>query len=259
MQRRIYDCSSMGWPIMEGKLVIDIYLDGADLNAMREGRKNPLVKGFTTNPSLCRASGVTDYKAFCKEALEIADGLPISFEVFSDEWDEMERQARKIASWGKNVNVKIPVTNTKGESAAPLVRKLSDDGIVCNVTAVFTNIQVRKILKVLNPECDAIISVFAGRIADAGFNAEQIIGTSILNTTGKNSIVAMTKKAKILWASCREVFNIYQAEKKGCHIITVTLDLLKKYESLKGKDLTEFSLDTVKMFYNDAQKAGYKL
>ncbi len=227
--------------------MIDIYLDGADLNAMREGRKNALVKGFTTNPALIKAAGVTDYESFCKEALEIADGLPISFEVFSDEWDEMERQARKIASWGSNVNVKIPVTNTKGESAAPLIRRLSDDGILCNVTAVFTEEQVTEISKAMK---DGIISIFAGRIADTGEDPEWIIANAVVDTD---------RPIKILWASCREVLNIRQAYSMGCHIITVTPDLLKKYESLKGKDLTEYSLDTVKLFYNDAQKAGFIL
>jgi transaldolase len=225
-------------------LMIDIYLDGADLNAMREGRKNPLVKGFTTNPALIRAAGVTDYETFCREALEIVDGLPISFEVFSDEWDDMERQARKIASWGRNVNVKIPVTNTRGESAAPLVRKLSDSGIMCNVTAVFTQEQIEYLINM-----NVIISVFAGRIADTG------VDPIFLDGAGRQ----VNGKPKFLWASSREVLNIYQAARSRYDIITVTPDLLKKYEQLKNKDLTEFSLDTVKMFYNDAQKAGYIL
>lgn len=229
--------------------MIDIYLDGANLDAMREGRKNPLVKGFTTNPSLARAAGVTDYETFCKEALAIADGLPISFEVFSDEWDDMERQARLIASWGGNVNVKIPVTNTKGESAAPLVRKLSDSGILCNVTAIFTGAQVENILEKINRNDPVILSVFCGRIADTGVVPQRL---SPFYTSG-------LRKIKYLWASSREVLNITHAEEQGFDIITVTSDLLKKYEQLKNKDLTEFSLDTVKMFYNDAQKAGYKL
>ncbi len=228
----------------------DIYLDCANLEQMREGRKNPLVRGFTTNPTLMRQAGVTDYEAFAKEALQIVEGLPISFEVFSDKWDEMERQARKIASWGSNVNVKIPVTNTKGESAAPLVKRLSNDGIVCNVTAVFTNQQVAEIMDAIFPSQDAIISIFAGRIADTGVEPRL---QSAICLVEDNSYV------KILWASCREVLNIYQAEEQGCHIITVTPDLLAKYEKFKGKDLAEFSLDTVKMFYNDAQKAEYNL
>lgn len=211
---------------------------------MREGRKNPLVKGFTTNPTILANAGVKDYETFAKDALQIVEGLPISFEVFSDEWDEMERQARKIASWGSNVNVKIPVTNTRGESAAPLVRKLSDIGIVCNVTAVMTQEQIECFI-----DMSVIISVFAGRIADTG------IDPIFLDGAGRQ----VNGKPKFLWASPREVLNIYQADKACYDIITVTPDLLKKYEQLKGKDLTEFSLDTVKMFYNDAAKAGYEL
>lgn len=232
--------------------MMDIYLDGADLNAMREGRKNPLVKGFTTNPSICRAAGITNYESFCKEALEIADGLPISFEVFSDEWDEMERQARKIASWGKNVNVKIPITNTKGESAAPLVRKLSDDGIVCNVTAVFT---VEQLKEILDYRVRGIISIFIGRIMDTG---RPLTGSSQI-LFDASYIAKRYDGIKILWASSREVFNIYQAEHYGFNIITIPPDMLKKYEQLKGKDLKEFSLDTVKMFHDDALKSNYQL
>lgn len=233
--------------------MVDIYLDGANLDAMRGGRKNPLVKGFTTNPSLARAAGVTNYETFCKRALEIADSLPISFEVLSDDFIEMERQARKIASWGDNIYVKIPVTNTKGESANPLVYKLSHDGIKCNVTAVFTYEQVNSVMSLF--KVPSIISIFAGRIMDTGrgvYNGNQIICDAARSAENRIG-------AKILWASPREVFNIYQANDCGCHIITVTPDLLKKYEQLKGKDLMEYSLDTVKMFYNDAQKAGYRL
>ncbi len=226
--------------------MIDIFVDTASLDDLRIAVKNPLVKGATTNPTLMRASGVTDYEAFAREAIEIMNGLPISLEVFSDDFVDMEKQARLIASWGKNVNVKIPVTNTKGESAAPLVRKLSDDGIVCNVTAVFTIKQIDELKNSVNE--NTIISIFAGRIADAGLNPCQNI-----------QYARRYLKGRILWASPREIFNIYEATVNGCHIITVTPDLLKKYESLKGKDLTEFSLDTVRMFYNDAQKAGYKL
>lgn len=233
--------------------MIDIFLDGANLEAMREGRKNPLVRGFTTNPSICRAAGVVNYEVFCKEALEIADGLPISFEVFSDEWDEMERQARIITSWGKNVNVKIPVMNTRGETCEPLLRTLSDDGISCNVTALFTYGQVERMTFGLGAKTPSIISIFAGRIADTGENPE------ILMKAARNSATKRKDNIKILWASPREVLNIYQAEKCGCHIITVTPDLLAKYEKFRGKDLSEFSLDTVKMFYDDALKSNYQL
>ena len=236
----------------------DIYCDCADLEQIREMKKNPLVCGFTTNPTLIRNAGVTDYEAFCKEALQIVEGLPISFEVFSDEWDEMEKQARKIASWGKNVNVKIPITNTKGESAAPLVAKLSVNNITCNVTAILTKQQALSLAEQTIPYIEGrgnpniIISIFCGRISDAGYDPEE----SVYYTKG---IFSKNDKAKILWASTREVLNIYQAEKCGCHIITVTPDLLKRYEALKGKDLTEYSRDTVRMFYNDAKKAGYTL
>jgi transaldolase len=233
--------------------MIDIYLDSANLDDMREGRKNPLVKGFTTNPSILRKAGVTDYEAFAKDALQVVEGLPISFEVFSDEWDEMERQARKIASWGSNVNVKIPITNTKGDSAAKLVRKLSDDGIVCNVTAVFTIDQMNNIIPLL--KTSSIISIFIGRIMDTGrplYGSSQVIFDA-------SYIAKRYEGIKILWASSREVFNMYQAEQYKFDIITVTPDLLAKYEKFKGKDLAELSLDTCKMFYNDAQQAGYKL
>lgn len=227
--------------------MIDIYLDCADLAQIRGAVRNPIVKGVTTNPSLMRAAGVTDYEAFAKEALEIVNGLPISFEVFSDEWDEMERQARKIASWGSNVNVKIPVTNTRGESATLLVKRLTDSEIFCNVTAVFTSQQIEEISKVMNK---GIISIFAGRMADTGVNA---CDTIVFN---KDSL---HKDVKILWASTREIFNIYEAELYGCHIVTVSPELLEKYEALKGKDLAEYSLDTVKQFYNDARKAEFTL
>lgn len=232
--------------------MIDIYLDGANLDAMREGRKNPLVRGFTTNPSICRAAGITDYEAFCKEALQIADGLPISFEVFSDDFSEMIEQARKIASWGRNANVKIPVSNTKGFFTMNMVRDLSDEGITCNVTAVTNQGHAWGIISAANPKNELIISVFAGRIADTGVDPIPVMENILY-------MLKLRPKIKILWASPREVLNIYQAKQCGCHIITVTPDLLAKYEKLKGKDLTEYSLDTVKLFYNDAKKSNYQL
>lgn len=241
--------------------MVEIYLDGANLDAMREGRKNPLVKGFTTNPTLLRQAGVTDYERFAKDALQVVEGLPISFEVFSDEWDDMERQARKIASWGSNVNVKVPVTNTKGESAAPLVRKLSDSGISVNVTAVFTQAQINDLSRTLRRDdkmqCDnkIIISYFAGRVGDAG--CDPVYNFYAMFSHFK--ICATRFWAKTLWASPRQVLDIYLAEKCGADIITVTPDLLKKYEQLKGKDLTEFSRETCRMFYDDAVKANYQL
>lgn len=233
------------------RMNILIYADGADLNSIRQSKKNPLIKGFTTNPTLMRQAGVTDYEAFAKEALEIVEGAPLSLEVFSDDVAEMEIQARQIASWGANVNVKIPVTNTKGESAEQLVKSLSDDGITCNVTALFTLHQVEDIVHALNAESDAIISIFAGRIADTGVDPMPLMREAI-------NIASSKPKAKVLWASPREALNIVQANETGCHIITVTPDLLKKAASF-NKDLDQFSLETVKMFFTDAQASGYSL
>jgi transaldolase len=194
---------------------------------------------------------VTDYEAFAKEALKIVDGAPLSLEVFSDDLAEMEVQARLIASWGKNVNVKIPITNTKGESTAKLVKALSDDGIICNITALFTLAQVRTIVDALNPNCEAIISVFAGRVADTGIDPMPLMREAV-------AIARAKPKAKLLWASPREALNIVQAEQTGCHIITVTADLIKKIASF-NKDQDQFSLETVKMFYNDAKSSGFTL
>jgi transaldolase len=232
----------------------DIYLDCADLAQMKEWRRNPLVRGFTTNPTLIRAAGVTDYESFCKDALQAVEGLPISFEVLSDNFAEMERQARKLASFGPNVNVKIPVTSTKGESAAPLVRRLGDDGIVCNVTAICETEQLTYLIYQIEKsiKCEIVFSIFAGRIADTGRDPGPYIHNGMTYSM-------RIPTAKVLWASPRQVLDIYYAVFEQCHIITVTPGLLKKYEALKGKDLNEFSLDTVKMFYNDAQKAGYVL
>ena len=230
---------------------IHIYADGADLESIKQVKKNPLVKGFTTNPTLMRQAGVADYESFAKAALEIVEGMPLSLEVFSDDFVEMEWQARKIASWGKNVNVKIPITNTKGESAEKLVKSLSDDGIICNITAMMTLEQVEGIVDVLNPECEAIISVFAGRIADTGLDPMPLMREAC-------AIAKAKPKAKLLWASPREVLNIVQADEVGCHIITVTPALLSKVSSF-NKDLAQFSVETVQMFYNDARASGYAL
>lgn len=235
--------------------MIDIYLDCADLEQIREGVKNTLVKGVTTNPTLMAKAGVTDYERFAKDALQIVEGLPISLEVFSDDFSDMERQARKIASWGPNVNVKIPITATDGAYATSLISRLSSDGISCNVTAVFTLPQIYRIANALdsrNPVAHSIISIFAGRIADTSIDPIPLLREIVYIAKTRPDI-------KILWASCREVLNIYQAEECGCHIITVTPDLLKKYDTLRGKDLTEYSLETVSMFYDDAKKAGFQL
>lgn len=232
-------------------LKIKIFADGANLDDMLRLYANPRIQGFTTNPTLMRKAGITDYAQFAQTVLSHIQDRPISFEVFSDEFDEMERQARLIASWGDNVYVKIPVTNTRAESAAKLVSRLSADGIKLNVTALFTLAQVQTITDALHPNTPAIISVFAGRVADAGIDPMPIMAESL-------TIMATRPHAELLWASPREVFNVVQADAVGCHIITATSDVLAKLSSI-GKDLTEFSLDTVKMFYNDAQAAGFSL
>ena len=232
-------------------LGIKIYADGADLDGIREMAENPLIKGFTTNPTLMRKAGVADYKSFAIEALNIVTDRPISFEVFADDFDEMEAQALEIASWGDNVNVKIPITNTKGDSAVPLVGRLSGKGVVVNVTAMFTLDHVRSVIDVLDAETPAILSDFAGRVADSGRDP-------VLHMKKAVEIAAAKPNAEILWASPRELLNIFQADAVGCHIITVTNDVLKKLSGI-GKDLKAFSLETVKMFYDDAAAAGYTI
>ena len=212
---------------------------------------DPLIRGFTTNTTLMRKAGVADYKSFAIEALNIVTDRPISFEVFADDFDEMEAQALEIASWGDNVNVKIPITNTKGDSAVPLVGRLSGKGVVVNVTAMFTLDHVRSVIDVLDAETPAILSVFAGRVADSGRDPVPHMKKAV-------EIAAAKPNAEILWASPRELLNIFQADAVGCHIITVTNDVLKKLSGI-GKDLEAFSLETVKMFYDDAAAAGYTI
>jgi transaldolase len=236
---------------MTPNLKIAIYSDGADVRDMVAARNAGLVKGFTTNPTLMRKSGVTDYAAFAKEALAATGDMPISFEVFADDFEEMERQAHLIATWGEPVYVKIPITNTKGESAVPLIGRLSAAGVKLNITAILTLEQVRAVVDALDPNTPAIVSVFAGRIADTGVDPVPLMREAA-------AICAAKPKAELLWASPRELLNIFQAEECGCHIITVTPDLLKKF-AMVGKPLDELSLDTVKMFYNDATAAGFKL
>ena len=236
---------------MPPRLKIDLYADGADVRDMIAARESGLVKGFTTNPTLMRKSGITDYAAFAKEALAAVSGMPISFEVFADEFDEMERQARLITTWGEGVFVKIPITNTKGHPAIPLIKRLSAAGVKLNITAILTLDQVRDVVEVLDPKVPAIISVFAGRIADTGRDPMPIMREAA-------AIAKKKPKAQLLWASPRELLNIFQAEECGCHIITVTSDILKKL-AMVGKSLDDLSLDTVKMFYNDASAAGFKL
>jgi transaldolase len=236
---------------MESKLRIDLYADGADVRDMVAARESGIVKGFTTNPTLMKKSGVTDYAAFAKEALKAVSGMPISFEVFADEFDEMERQARLITTWGEGVYVKIPITNTKSHSSIPLIRRLAGAGVKLNITAILTLEQVRDVVDALNPNIPAVVSVFAGRIADTGRDPVPLMREAA-------NIVKAKPKAQLLWASPRELLNIFQAEEVGCHIITVTSDILKKLAGV-GKSLDELSLDTVKMFYNDASAAGFKL
>jgi len=233
------------------KLSIKVFADGADLDGIKEMYANPEIQGFTTNPTLMRKAGIDDYEAFAKLALEVVTDRPISFEVFADDLVGMEKQARRIASWGSNVNVKIPVTNTKGESTASIVKSLSADGVQLNVTAIMTLDQVRAVGEALHPDTPAIVSVFAGRIADTGIDPIPHMAEAL-------EILSNRPKAELLWASPRELFNILQAEAVGCHIITVSNDVLKKM-AFFGKDLDEFSLETVEMFYNDATSAGYTI
>jgi len=232
-------------------LKIKIFADGANIAAMKEAKRAGVVQGFTTNPTLMRKAGISDYEKFAKEILSEIKDLPISFEVFSDDFAAMEREAKLIGSWGSNVNIKIPITNTKGESSAPLIRKLSADGYKLNITAMLTLEQVELMAKTISPRVPTIISVFAGRIADTGRDPVPLMKKAA-------EILKHNPNAQLLWASSRELLNIFQADECGCHIITVTDDILKKL-SIIGKDLGELSLDTVKMFYHDAQAAGYKI
>ncbi len=234
------------------QLNVKIFADGADKAQMLEAYHNsPFIKGFTTNPTLMRKSGVTDYKQFALSVLKEITDLPISFEVFSDEFDEMERQAMEIASWGANVYVKIPVMNTKGEVSYPLIHKLSQAGVKVNVTAMMHLEQVREVGSAIAGGAPCYVSVFAGRVADTGRDPIPLMAAAV-------ELLRMYPDAELIWASPRELLNIFQADVVGCHIITVTNDVLKKL-SLVGKELDEYSLDTVKMFYNDAQAVGYQL
>jgi len=235
---------------LEG-LKIKLFADGADKNGMMEMYQKPYIKGFTTNPTLMRKAGISDYEAFARDIIKSIPDRSLSLEVFSDEFDEMSRQARKISSWGDNVYVKIPVTNTKGISSAPLVRDLTKAGVKVNVTALMTLEQVQETSQAILNGTPAYISVFAGRIADSGRDPLPIMSTALTHLVQYPHI-------ELIWASPRELLNVFQADQIGCHIITATNDILKKL-SLIGKDLTEYSLDTVKMFYDDAQKAGYKI
>jgi transaldolase len=232
-------------------LSVKIFADGADKDQIRNASANPLIKGFTTNPTLMRKSGVTNYAAFAREVIEIIPNHSLSLEVFADDLHEMERQAREIATWGKNLYVKVPISNTKGESTAPILESLSKDGIKINVTALMTEAQVMSTVEALSADVPSYISVFAGRVADTGIDPIPLMRRSL-------SIMEAAPESELIWASPREVLNVVQASEIGCHIITVTYDILNKLNSL-GKDLDAFSLDTVKMFYSDASDSGFSI
>jgi transaldolase len=238
-------------PDRVSNLQVKIFADGADLHSILDLARNPWIKGFTTNPTLMRKAGVVDYKAFAAEVLKAIPERPVSFEVFADDFGQMEAQALEIASWGKNVNVKIPVTNTKKEFAGPLIERLSKAGVKVNVTALLTLDQVERVTARLDAKTPAIISVFAGRIADTGVDPVPIMKKAV-------EIMKAKPKAELIWASPRELLNVFQADAVGCHIITATNDILKKL-SLVGKDLDQYSLETVEMFHKDAKAAGFTI
>jgi transaldolase len=232
-------------------LRVAIFADGAEKAGMLQMYAKPYIKGFTTNPTLMRKAGVTDYEKFARDILREIPDRPISFEVFADDFPEMARQARKIASWGKNIRVKIPVTNTRRESAVPLCERLTQEGIQLNVTAIFTLEQVRAVVEAVKRGAPTYVSVFAGRIADTGVDPVPLMTEAVRHLTA-------APNAELIWASPRELLNIFQADEIGCHIITVTNDILQKL-SLVGKDLNQYSLDTVKMFHDDGMTAGFAI
>ena len=233
-------------------LPIKIFADGADKEGMLRLYRDPLIQGMTTNPTLMRKAGIGDYEKFAREILEVVKDKPISFEVFSDDFADMRRQALKISQWQNNVYVKIPITNTKGESAGSLIGELAGQGVRLNVTALLTLDQVKVVTEKLRSDVPAVISIFAGRIADTGVDPMPIMQSS-------TKLLSHLPQAELLWASVREVLNIFQAAESGAHIVTVTHDILAKAQKLAGMDLADLSLDTVKMFHNDAQSAGYAL
>lgn len=237
--------------LMPRKFSIKLFADGADRDSIVNRYQDPLISGFTTNPTLMKKSGITDYEKFAKDVLSVVKDKPISFEVFSDELAEMREQALVIASWGKNVNVKVPITNTRGDSTAPIIRDLSKSGVILNVTAMTTFEQVRLVAPILADGAGGICSVFAGRIADTGVDPLPIMQRCM-------DLIANLSGVELLWASPREIFNLVQAEQIGCHIITLTEDILKKLPIL-DKPLEQMSLETVEMFYKDAQSSGFKI
>ena len=232
-------------------LKVKVFADGADKARMLELYANPAVTGFTTNPTLMRQAGVTDYEGFAHDILRAIPDRPISFEVFSDDFAEMERQAVKIAGWGANVFAKIPVTNTKGESAGPLIRRLVQKGVQLNVTAILTTAQIDEVVSVLKGTRHSYVSVFAGRIADTGRDPLPFMQHAVAACNAAGGM-------EVIWASCRELLNIWQADEIGCHVITVPADIVKKLGNV-GRDLTEYSLDTVQIFYRDGAAAGFRL
>ena len=233
-------------------LKIQIYADGADKAGILDLYAKPYIKGLTTNPTLMKKAGLRDYEGFARDILQSVTAKPISLEVFSDEFPEMKRQGLKIAGWGKNVYVKIPITNSRGESSLPLIRELAAQNVQLNITAILTLAQVRDVAAALNPAVPSVVSVFAGRIADTGVDPAPLLRASL-------ALLEDQPKAELLWASVREVLNIIQAEESGCHIVTVPHDILGKAAKMLGMDLTALSLDTVKMFARDAADAGFKL
>jgi transaldolase len=237
--------------MMLASLRTKIFADGAELESMCALAREPYIKGFTTNPTLMRKAGVSDYRAFAKEVLAAIPDRPISFEVFSDDFDEMERQAREIATWGDHVYVKIPVTNTRRLPSYDVIKRLSHGGVKVNVTAILTLEQVRDVVAVLKGGAPSNVSVFAGRIADTGRDPVPLMTAAL-------ELLRVEPHAELIWASPRELLNVFQADTIGCHIITVTQDILKKLP-LVGKPLEDYSLDTVKMFHDDAQAAGFSL
>lgn len=233
------------------ELSVKLFADGADLNGMKLMAQNPDIKGFTTNPTLMRKAGITDYAAFARDVLAAIPDRPVSFEVFADDFPSMIEQGRKIARWGANVNVKVPVTDTNGNFSGEVIRTLSSEGVVLNVTAIMTVEQVRAVAEALDPETAAIVSVFAGRVADTGLDPVPVMKDCL-------SVLAARPKAELLWASPRELLNIFQADECGCHIITATNDLLAKLK-LVGKDLNAYSQETVQMFYRDAVASAFEI
>jgi transaldolase len=233
-------------------LPIKIFADGADRDGITALYAQPYIKGLTTNPTLMRKVGIADYEKFAREVLEVVKEKPISFEVFSDEFSEMRRQALMIGKWQENVYVKIPITNTRGDSALPLISDLSAEGVKLNLTAILTPEQVEGVAKAVQLEVPCVVSVFAGRVADTGVDPMPLMRDSL-------ELLRELPKAELLWASVREVLNIFQAAQCGCHIVTVPHDILNKVAKLGGMGLAELSLDTVRMFYRDAVAAGFKL